>query len=212
VSGIVGPGERVGILGGAFNPPHIGHLLLAQEAHARLALDRVLLVPFGEAPHREVDADPGHDERLALARLAVGGEGWLGVSSIEVDRPGPSYMADTLDLLHQTEPNAEPTLILGADQARRLRTWHAPERVLAGARVAIAERDGIGRDAVVAELDGLAGADRIEGFAMPRVDVSSTLVRERVAAGLPIRYLVPDAVAERIAARGLYREPAGAAR
>ncbi|NLT05046.1 MAG: nicotinate (nicotinamide) nucleotide adenylyltransferase [Solirubrobacterales bacterium] len=206
-----GAGERVGILGGAFNPPHVGHLVLAQEAHARLALDRVLLVPFGQAPHRAVEDDPGRDERLALARLAAGGDERLGTSAIEVDRPGPSYMADTLDLLRQTETAIEPTLILGADQARRLRTWHAPERVLAAARVAVAERDGIGREEVVAGLDGLSGAEAIEGFAMPRIDVSSTLIRARVAAGLPIRYLVPDAVAERIADRGLYREPAGRA-
>jgi nicotinate-nucleotide adenylyltransferase len=200
--------ERVGILGGAFNPPHLGHLWLAQEAHARLGLDRVLLVPFGQAPHRVVEADPGPRERLRLAELAAGGDERLGVSAIEVDRPGPSYMADTLRLLRETTA-VEPTLILGADQATRLRTWHEPERVLELARVAVAGRDGLGRDDVVAALDGLPGAEAIEGFALARIDVSSTLVRERVAAGLPIRYLVPDAVADRIAERGLYRVGAG---
>jgi nicotinate-nucleotide adenylyltransferase len=205
VSGAAGgQRERVGILGGAFNPPHLGHLWLAQEAHARLGLDRVLLVPFGQAPHRVPDADPGARERLRLARLAAAGDDRLDVSPIEVDRPGPSYMADTLRLLHETTPAAAPTLILGADQALRLRTWHRPERVLELARVAVADRAGLGRDDVVAALDGLPGAERIEGFALPRIEVSSTLVRERVAAGLPVRYLVPDAVAERIAERGLY--------
>jgi nicotinate-nucleotide adenylyltransferase len=209
-----GRGERVGILGGAFNPPHLGHLCLAQEAHARLGLDRVLLVPFGQAPHRVVAADAGREERMRMTRLAVGGDERLGVSAIEVDRPGPSYMADTLVLLRETMPAAEPTLILGADQATRLRTWRDPERVLDLARVAVADREGAGRDDVVAALDGLAGAERIEGFALPRIDVSSTLVRERVAAGLPIRYLVPDAVADHIAAQGLYgaATAAGAAR
>lgn len=195
---------RVGILGGAFNPPHLGHLCLAQEAHARLGLDRVLLVPFGQAPHRVVEADPGAGERLRLAELAATGDDRLGVSAIEVDRPGPSYMADTLTLLRETEPAADLTLILGADQATRLSTWHEPERVLASARVAVADREGIGRDDVVAALDGLAGREAIEGFPLPRIDVSSTMVRERVAAGLPVRYLVPDAVADHIATSGLY--------
>jgi nicotinate-nucleotide adenylyltransferase len=205
VSGAAGgQRERVGILGGAFNPPHLGHLWLAQEAHARLGLDRVLLVPVGRAPHRVLEADPGPGERLRLSRLAVEGDGRLGVSAIEAERPGPSYMADTLKLLHETTPAAEPTLILGADQALRLRSWHEPERVLALARIAVADREGVGRDEVVAALDGLPGADAVEGFPLPRIEVSSTLVRERVAAGLPIRYLVPDRVADRIAATGLY--------
>jgi nicotinate-nucleotide adenylyltransferase len=209
VSGLAGDRrEHVGILGGAFNPPHLGHLWLAQEAHARLGLDRVLLVPFGQAPHRVVEADPGPRERLRMAQLAAAGDVRLEASAIEVDRPGPSYMADTLRILRETTA-AEPTLILGADQAKRLATWHDPERVLELARVAVADRDGVGRDDVVAALDGLAGADAIEGFPLARIEVSSTLVRERVAAGLPIRYLVPDAVADHVAEQGLYRVGAG---
>jgi nicotinate-nucleotide adenylyltransferase len=205
-----GQRERVGILGGAFNPPHLGHLCLAQEAHARLGLRRVLLVPFGQAPHRVLDRDPGPRERLRMAELAVGGDERLGVSALEVDRPGPSYMADTLRLLRETMPAAEPTLILGADQALRLRSWHEPEQVLGLARLAVAGRDGVGRDEVVAALDGLAGATAIEGFELPRIEISSTLVRKRVAAGLPIRYLVPDTVADHVAAAGLYGVPATA--
>ena len=199
-----GQRARVGILGGAFNPPHLGHLWLAQEAHARLGLDRVLLVPFGQAPHRVLEADAGPAQRLRLAQLAARGDDRLGVSAIEVDRPGPSYMADTLTMLREIEPATELTLILGADQALRLRSWHEPERVLERARVAVADREGFGRDDVVAALDGLPGAEAIEGFALPRIEVSSTLVRERVAVGLPIRYLVPDAVADHIAAERLY--------
>lgn len=199
-----GQRERVGILGGAFNPPHLGHLWLAQEAHARLGLDRVLLVPFGHAPHRVLEQDPGPRERLRLAELAAGQDGCLAASALEVDRPGPSYMADTLTLLRETNPAAEPTLILGADQALALRSWHEPERVIELARVAVADRGGVGRDEVVAALHGLSGAEEIVGFPLPRVDVSSTLIRDRVAAGLPIRYLVPDAVADRIVVAGLY--------
>jgi nicotinate-nucleotide adenylyltransferase len=210
VSGAAGGQRaRVGVLGGAFNPPHLGHLWLAQEAHARLGLDRVLLVPFGQAPHRVLEGDPGPQERLLMAQLAAAGDDRLGVSAVEADRPGPSYMADTLTLLREIEPATDLTLILGADQALRLQTWHEPERVLEVARIAVADRDGIVRDDVVAALGGLRGVDAIEGFPLPRIEVSSTMVRERVAAGLPIRYLVPDAVADRIAAEGLY---AGVAR
>jgi nicotinate-nucleotide adenylyltransferase len=213
VSGIdLGRRERVGILGGAFNPPHLGHLWLAQEAFVRLGLDRVLLVPFGEPPHRMLDGDPGPRERLRLAQIAAEGDDRLLVSPIETNRPGPSYMADTLTLLIEIEPAAELTLILGADQAMKLRSWHEPEQVLERARIAVADRNGVGRDDVAAELEGLPGADAIEGFQLPRIEVSSTLVRERVAAGLPIRYLVPDAVADHIASTGLYRAPAEAAR
>jgi nicotinate-nucleotide adenylyltransferase len=200
-------GARVGVLGGAFNPPHIGHLCLAQEAHARLGLDRVLLVPVREAPHRELESDPGTRQRLAMVELAAAGDDRLEASAIEVERPGTSYTVDTLRALHETEPSQELTLILGADQARRLRTWHEPEEVLSLARLAVAEREGLGSAEVAAELDGLADADEIVGFELPRLDVSSTLVRERAAAGLPIRYLVPDAVADHIAAEGLYAAP-----
>lgn len=200
-----GQRERVGILGGAFNPPHLGHLWLAQEAHTRLGLDRVLLVPFGEPPHRVLDADPGPRERLRLAQIAVEGDDRLLVSPIETNRSGPSYMADTLTLLIEIEPAAELTLILGADQAMKLRGWHEPEQVLELAGLAVADREGVGRDDVAEALDGLPGADAIQGFELPRIEISSTLIRERVAAGLPIRYLVPDAVAEHIASTGLYR-------
>lgn len=209
-AGAGGRGPRIGILGGAFNPPHLGHLLLAQEAHARLGLDQVLLVPVGEPPHREIAADPGPGERLEMTRLAIAGDDRLAASAIEVERPGTSYTVDTLRALRDADPESELTLILGADQGAKLRSWRAPREVLALARVAVAEREGLSRDDVVAALAGLDGADAVEGFELPRVDVSSTLVRERVAAGLPIRYLVPDRVAARIAARGLYVSPTAA--
>ena len=197
----------IGVLGGAFNPPHVGHLCLAQEAHARLGLDRILLIPVGDAPHRELQADPGREHRLRMVELAGAGDDRLEASTLEVERPGPSYTADTLAALRASAPDEELTLILGADQAMRLGTWHEPERVLAQARLAVAQRQGLGREEVEQAIGGLAGAERIVGFDMPRLDVSSTLVRERAASGLPVRYLVPDAVADYIAAEGLYASP-----
>lgn len=195
---------RIGILGGAFNPLHIGHLCLAQEAHARLGLDRVMLVPVGTAPHRTLVEDPGARERLRMVELAVVGDERLTASDIEVGRPGPSYTVDTLRSLREQAPDDHLTLILGADQAARLGGWRDPNGVLDQATLAVAERAGQGREQVVAALEGLDHLGEVDGFAMPRIDVSSTLVRERVAAGLPIRYLVPEPVAAHIAEHGLY--------
>ncbi|HEV2771670.1 MAG TPA: nicotinate-nucleotide adenylyltransferase [Thermoleophilaceae bacterium] len=200
---------RLGILGGAFNPPHLGHLVCAQEAGVRLELDRVLLVPVGEAPHREVDEDPGGETRLELCRAATIDDDWLGCSRVEVDRAGPSYTVDTLRALREEREGEELVLILGADQAIELRGWREPESVLGLAEVAVVERADLGAEAVRARVEGLAGADRLEFFSMPRIDVSSTLVRRRVADGLPVRYLVPEAVASLIAERGLYRARVG---
>jgi nicotinate-nucleotide adenylyltransferase len=196
---------RVGILGGVFNPPHIGHLVCAQEAHARLELERVLLVPAGEAPHRMIEQEPGADVRLDLCRRAAGADDRLEVSAMEVDRGGPSYTVDTLRALRDRSPDDERVLILGGDQAAALTEWRDPEEVLRLATVAVAQREGTRREDVRRALDDLGGADRVSFFDMPRIDVSSTLLRARVAAGLPIRYLVPDAVADLVAERGLYR-------
>jgi nicotinate-nucleotide adenylyltransferase len=201
---------RVGVLGGAFNPPHLGHLWLAQEAHARLGLDRVLLVPVGAAPHRVLEFDPGADQRLRMVELAVGGDDRFAASAVEVERPGTSYTVDTLRILRERAPADELTLILGADQALRLPEWHEPAEVLSLARLAVAERGGVGGDDVAQRLAGLPGSETVMGFELSRIDVSSTLVRERVAAGLPVRYLVPDAVADHIAREGLYSSPAPA--
>jgi nicotinate-nucleotide adenylyltransferase len=194
----------LGIFGGAFNPPHIGHLVCAQEAHAELGLDSVLWVPVGEAPHREIEADPGAELRARMCEQAVGGDDRFEISRIEVDRAGPSYTVDTLRDLHARESGDELFLILGGDSAAALPTWREPEEVLRLATVAVAEREELRREKVRAELQPLEGGERTVFFDMPRVDVSSTLIRGRVRRGQPIRYLVPDAVAGLIAQHALY--------
>ena len=199
---------RTGILGGVFNPPHIGHLICAQEAHSQLALGSVLLVPVGEAPHRDMPGDPGADVRLELCRRAVAGDDRLAVSSIEVERPGPSYTADTLRELSERGDHGELFLILGGDQAAALPEWHEPEEVLRLATVAVAERDGAERERVAEAVSRLAGGGDLLFIDMPRVDVSSTMIRERAAAARPIRYLVPEGVAGLIEERDLYASAA----
>jgi nicotinate-nucleotide adenylyltransferase len=203
---------RVGLLGGAFNPPHIAHLVCAQEARAQLDLDHVVLVPVGEAPHRTIDEDPGAEVRAELCELAVRDEEGLEVSRIELERAGPSYTSDTLRAWREQAPRDELVLLLGGDQAAALPSWHEPETVLALATVAVAERQGHEAAHVRDRLSGLDAAEAVEFFEMPRLDVSSTLVRERARAGRPLRHLVPEPVLEAMAARGLYgtRAPAGA--
>ncbi|WP_372789332.1 nicotinate-nucleotide adenylyltransferase [Paraconexibacter sp.] len=196
---------KVGILGGTFNPPHIGHLVSAAEASEQLGLDRVLLMPVFLPPHKEAHADPGPQARLELCELAVAGDPRLEVSSLEVDRGGPSYTVDTLRAIHAAHPEDDLTFIVGGDMAQSLPTWREPEGVLRLATLAVAEREGVEREDVRERLAGLAGAERVVFFDMPRLDVSSSLLRRRVSEGRSIRHLVPDAVAERIAQRGWYR-------
>jgi nicotinate-nucleotide adenylyltransferase len=195
---------RVGILGGAFNPPHIGHLVCAQEALLRLELETVRFVPVGQPPHREIEDDPGAEARLVMCELAIAGDDRLTVSRLELDREGPSYTADSLAALSESEPDEDLHLILGGDQAATLPTWHEPERVLELATVAVVPRTGWSRERVAVKLGSLRGAGQVRFFDMPRVDVSSSLVRHRAARGEPIRYLVPDRVAEYIDANSLY--------
>jgi nicotinate-nucleotide adenylyltransferase len=198
---------RLGLLGGTFNPPHIGHLVCAQEAHAQLGLDRVLLVPVHTPPHKETDGDPGVEVRVALCEAAVAGDERLGVSRAEADVPGRSYTVDTLNRLHDARPDDQLTFIVGGDMAASLPQWREPQAILELCTIGAAARDGVGRDAVLERLEReLPGASsRIEFFDMPRIDISSTLIRRRVAAGEPVRYLVPDGVAATIEREGLYR-------
>ena len=159
---------------------------------------------MGEAPHREIEDDPGPEARLQMCEYAVAADERFGVSRIEVDRAGPSYTVDTLRELHAREGDDELWLILGGDQAAALPGWREPEEVLRLCTVAVAEREELRREKVRAELQPLDGADAVVFFDMPRIDVSSTLVRRRVGEGRPIRYLVPDKVANLIGAQSLY--------
>ena len=204
----------MGVLGGAFNPPHLGHLVLAQEAFARLGLDRVLLVPVGQAPHREIERDPGPELRLRMCELAAARDERLDASRIELDRAGPSYTVDTLRALRERAPGDELVLLLGGDQAAALGGWREPEEILRLATVACVERGEARREEIAGALGRLEGAERLVFLDMPSIGVSSTLIRRRAAEGLPIRYLVAEEVEALIAAEGLFGAsmPAGVGR
>jgi len=196
---------RIGILGGTFNPPHLGHLICAQEAYLQLGLDRVTFVPAGIPPHKPVEDEPGAEHRLELCRLAIqGDEERFDVSGLEVARDGPSYTVDTLEELHSSAPDHELFLIVGGDIAAGLPNWHEPERVLSLATLAVAKRRGTSRAAVDEALGTLRGGERTRFFRMPRIGISSTMLRERVRSGEPIRYYVPDGVISYIERHRLY--------
>jgi nicotinate-nucleotide adenylyltransferase len=199
---------RIGVLGGAFNPPHVGHLVLAQEALVQLALDTVIFMPMGQAPHREIADDPGPEVRFELAEAAVAADERFSASRLEVDRDGPSYTVDTLEQLAKEHADDELVWILGGDQAAKLKGWREPERVLEVAMIAVAERGTWRRAGILLEAPLLRNNERLKFFEMPPIGLSSTLIRGRVARGQPVRYLVPDGVRELIESRGLYREAA----
>jgi nicotinate-nucleotide adenylyltransferase len=201
---------RVGILGGAFNPPHVGHLVCGQEAVVQLELEKVVFMPVGQAPHRELEADPGAEARLEMVELAISGDARFATSRLEIDRTGPSYTADTLRELREKAPEDELFLVLGGDQAAALPRWHEPEAVLSLATVAVVERSNWSRNAIGITLGRLPGAERIRYLDMPIMQISSSTIRRRVAEGRPIRYLVPDKVASYIGSNELYGATKGA--
>jgi nicotinate-nucleotide adenylyltransferase len=195
---------RVGILGGAFNPPHVGHLVCAQEALVQLELERVTFVPTARPPHREIEQDPGVEARVEMCDAAIADDDRFELSHAEVEREGPSYTVDTLREMHQAAPDDELFLILGGDQAASLRSWHEPEEVLELAVVAAVERVGFSKSGIGITLGGLRGADRLHYLDMPLIQVSSSTIRKRAGQGKPIRYLVPDPVLRYIQEQGLY--------
>ena len=204
--------SSLGILGGTFNPPHIGHLVCAQEARAQLGLDRVVLMPVHTPPHKEAAEDPGPEVRLALCQAAIGGDEELDVSTLEIERGGPSYTVDTLRALHESREGDDLTFIVGGDMASSLPSWREPEAVLELARVAVAEREEHRRHEIAEPVGGLGGAqERIVFFTMSRLDISSSDIRRRVAEGRPIHWLVPGEVADEIERHGLYGAVAGKA-
>lgn len=202
---------RYGILGGTFDPPHIGHLALAQEAHARLGLDRVWFVPTGEPPHKPARPVSPAEDRAAMVERAIAGDERFALSAIELSLRGPSYTERTLSLLReQWGANAWLCFVMGWDMLAYLPKWHDPPGVV-GAVDAIAASQRPGYPASEEELASLSQAipglrEKLVVLSGPLLDVSATEIRERVASGLPIKYLVLDSVRSYIEQRALYRD------
>jgi nicotinate-nucleotide adenylyltransferase len=195
--------QRLGVIGGSFDPPHVGHLVIASEAHARLGLERVLFVPAAAPPHKDLVRRTAASVRLQMTALAVAEDMRFVESGLEIEH-GLSFTSDTLSAVAKRFPGRDLVFVMGSDSLLQFDTWHDSEGVLARCTLAVALRPGDDRAAVVAVAARL-GAGRATILDGPPVGVSSSQVRARVAAGLPIRYLVPDAVEEFIVERGLYR-------
>jgi nicotinate-nucleotide adenylyltransferase len=198
-------GASIGVLGSAFNPPHLGHLALAQEALWQLGLDEVVLVPTGHAPHKRIAEDPGREARMEMARLAAAEDPRFSVSALEVEREGPSYTYETLEALAEERADTELVFVMGADAAVGLESWREPERVVELASLAVARRAGVSDTEVAATMRSLGCEARATMLEMPQFGVSSSAVRERARQGRPLRYLVPDSVATLIEEGGIYR-------
>lgn len=191
---------KIGILGGTFDPPHVGHLIVAQDAALALGLDRILFVPAARPPHKEAAAITPPGLRAAMLALAIEHDGRFAMDPLELDRAGASYTVDTLRELAAREPATIWTLLIGADQYREFDTWRGPDEIRRLARVAVLSRGGTHGATDPAQTRG-AGDLAVN---VTRIDISATALRARVAAGLPIRYLVPRAVEEFIFEQKLY--------
>ena len=192
---------RRGVLGGTFDPIHLGHLRAAENAREALRLDEVLFVPSGSPPHRRAPLSSALD-RFAMVALATATHGGFVPSDLELRREGPSYTADTLGALHESGPADLLFLIVGSDTFPEMETWKDPDRIFASCTVAVADRPGAAPPEVPPRRGTPAKVERVAG---PGLAVSATEVRRRVRDGLSVRYLVPDPVADYIAKRGLYR-------
>lgn len=188
---------KLGVFGGTFDPPHLGHLVAASDAARVLGLGRVLWVPAAVHPFKRASVQAPADARLEMTRAAVAGEPRFEVDPLELERTGPSFTVDTLRELQARHPGAELYFLTGADNLRDLPKWKEPDEVARLARLVVVSRRG----------EGVPPGLPYPAVAVPvtRVDVSSTEVRRRVRAGETIRYLVPEAVRAVIERRGLYR-------
>ena len=198
--------HRIGILGGTFDPPHVGHLWLASLAADAMELDRVIFMPAAQPPHKQGRSISPIVDRLLMTRLAIGGNDLFELTTLEVGRAGPSYTVDSVEELLRTYDDAALFLIMSADSLAQIDTWHEPDRLLSLLEWVVGPRPGtpLPDPAQLRQRFG-AAADRIHLLEGPSLDVSATGIRRRVAAGRTIRYLVPQAVEELIVERGLYR-------
>ncbi len=195
--------RRIGVYGGTFDPPHVAHLVVAERAFTALRLDELIIVPCGTPPLKAGTSAPA-EARLELTRLAFGDRPEFTVSTVEVDRPGVSYTVETLQALVTEQPDAAWWWIVGGDRIADFPRWRSPERILELARLGVADRPGSDLATVLPTLPPAVRA-RLDWVPVPRLDVASSAIREDVAAGRSVRYLVPDPVRARIAKLQLYR-------
>jgi nicotinate-nucleotide adenylyltransferase len=197
---------RVGLFGGTFDPPHLGHLILASEAHSQLGLTRLLWTVTPDPPHKQDQTITPLEHRLAMVKLAIRDEPAFELSDIELNRPGPHYTIDTIKLLAQQNPGAEIVPIIGGDSLNDLPTWHQPQEILYAAHwVGVMRRPGeeTNLQALERELPGITS--KIHYVDAPLLEIASREIRNRVATGKPFRYYLLSAVYEYIERYRLYQ-------
>ncbi len=195
---------RIGVFGGTFDPLHTGHLVLAEQCREQCHLDEVWFVPAAIPPHKQELVISTARARCDMIEFAIAGNPQFKLSRVEIDRPGPSYTVTTLELLRDEDPTRELFLLVGADSIRDLPTWREPDRIQELATIVAVNRGrAVPTDAQRQALQPTIG-DRIHFVGMPGIDISATDIRQRVASGRSIRYLVPRAVESYIHQHHLY--------
>jgi nicotinate-nucleotide adenylyltransferase len=204
---MAGKRKRIGILGGTFNPIHLGHLLVAQDALEQMALDRVKFIPSATPPHKTAEVLASERDRLQMIRLAIRGNDRFEVDDIEIRRGGKSYSVDTLVELRRRDPKADFYFIIGADSLRELHLWREAQRVVRLCTFVTVPRPGFEARPVVDRRLDAASRKRLRQHVLRGhpCDIASREIRSRVASGRSIRYLVPDAVTEYIRRQRLYQ-------
>ena len=199
---------RIGILGGTFDPPHIGHLVIADQTYTQLGLDRVWFAPVGQPPHKKDRYVSATQHRVAMTRLAIRDNPHFELSLADVERPTPHYITTLFDMLAQHHADCEWYLILGADSLMELPRWYQPQRLVQMVRFAVAHRPGYQPNLVQLEqaLPGLRA--KVDWVDSPMINLASSDLQRRARQGLPLRYVVTGEVATYIANHHLYL-PAG---
>ena len=203
---MTGTSPRAGVFGGTFDPIHIAHLILVEEARFSLQLDAVYLLPAADPPHKQGTPISSVADRLRMCELATAETDYLRISRIDIDRHGPHYSADTVQLLQaELGPQTHICFLVGMDSLRDLPTWHEPHRLLAQCTLVALSRAGVEIDWPVLEATLPGIRDQVVILDMPQLEISGSDIRARVRAGRPIRYQTPRAVEEYVYARELYR-------
>ena len=202
--------KRIGVIGGTFDPIHLGHLIIAEEARTLLSLNRVIFVPAGQPPHKSVHQISIPERRLEMVRLAISSNEHFGVSRVDIDRTGPCYTVDTIRLLQETwGADTELYFLIGSDSLVDLPTWHQPAQLLRLCHMVAVQRPGYQADLLELERLLPGAAPAIQLIDTPTLDISSTEIRHRVRKQGSIRYLVPAAVDHYIHQHRCYRVSAG---
>jgi nicotinate-nucleotide adenylyltransferase len=202
--------QRIGVIGGTFDPIHYGHLAAAEEARVRVNLEKVLFVVAGVPPHKLNEDVTPVEHRLAMVRLGIASNPHFGISRVDVDRPGPSYTVDTISILQEElGPDTELFFVMGLDSLVEVPAWHQPERLIRLCRLVAVSRPGFEVDMRRLEASVPGISSRAEIIDMPEVEISSSDLQRRVKEGLPIKYQVPEEVERYIIKFHLYEPSAG---